>query len=392
MFLKGLKVLDLSEVMAGPFCSMMLADMGAEVIKIEEPGRGDTSRQFGPPFPGGESVYYLSINRNKKSITLNLKSEEGKEIFLKLVSVADVLVESFRPGVMEKLGLSYKTIRKINPRLIYASVSAFGQNGPYRDRGGFDLIAQGESGLMALTGKANRPPVKLSIPICDIGTGMYLAYGIAVALMARERDGKGCRIDMALLDTAVSFLTYWIGYYSAIGKQPERLGTSHPFIIPYQAFRAKDSYIIIAVNDRLWRRLCEVLDLDELKENPKFTTNPKRFENQKEILSILNKVIATKKADDLLSSLRKVGVPCCRINTIDKVITNPQVIARKMVVDMNHTTAGRIKVAGIPIKFSKNPGKVRRPPPLLGQHTEEILLQLGHDKKTIKKLRKKSVI
>ena len=392
--LAGIRILDVSQMAAGPFCSMMLADMGAEVIKIEIPNQGEPLRRWGPPFLGGEGVYFLGLNRNKKSVTLNLKSERGKEIFLKLVEKADVLLENFRPGTMERLGFGYEEIKSVNPRIIYCRISGYGQTGPYHERAGYDILAQGESGLMAVTGEPDRPPgAKLGVAIVDLGTGMYAAYGILLALLAREKTGKGQMVDVALLDSAITWMLQPIGSYLATGKHPKRLGTIHPVSAPYQAFKTKDIYITIGCAiDRHWRKLCELLGIKELADDPRFATNPKRVENREELTSILSKIFLTRKGDEWLKMLTDARLPCAPVNTLDKVVRDKHVLYRRMLVEIDHPTAGKIKVTGIPVKLSETPGDIRSPPPLLGQHNEEILRELGYTNKDIKNLREQGVI
>ncbi len=392
--LTGIKVLDLSQTVAGPLCSMRLADMGAEVIKVEIPGRGDGLRHWGPPFLGGEGVYFLGLNRNKKSITLNLKSQKGKEIFFKILMESDVLIENFRPGTMERLGLEYEAIKRKNPRIIYCRISGYGQNGPYYKRGGYDLIAQGESGIMLVTGEEERPPSKVGIAVVDFGTGMNAAFGVLAALLAREKIGSGQIVDVALFDTAVYWMTFQqIGAYLASKKPPKRLGTAHPVAAPYEAYKTKDIYITIGCSaDRNWKKLCKLLGKNELVNDPKFITNPKRVENSKKLTAILSKVFSTKKGDEWLQELREVGIPCGPVNTLDKVISDPQVIHRNMLVQIQHPTAGIIKVPGIPVKLSKTPGEIKTPPPKLGQHTKEILQEIGYSEEEIEEFQASNVI
>jgi crotonobetainyl-CoA:carnitine CoA-transferase CaiB-like acyl-CoA transferase len=371
----------------------MLADFGAEVIKIEIPGRGDPLRYWGPPFLGGESVYFLSLNRNKKSMTLNLKAQKGREIFFKLVRMSDVLVENFSPGTMDRLGLGYETVRAVNPRIIYCSISGYGRSGPFRELGGYDLIAQGESGLMAVTGEPDRPPVKVGVAIADFGAGMYAAYGILLALIARERTGKGQMVDVALLDSAVSWMPVWIGLYSATGEQPKRLGTAHPLAAPYEAYKTRDIHITIGCSaDEHWRGLCRLLGLEKLAEDPRFATNQKRVENREELTSILSAVFTTKGGEEWLKQLREAGIPCGPVNTLEKIVSNPQLLHRDMLIEMDHPTAGRIKIVGIPVKLSESPGKIKSPPPLVGEQTEEILRGLGYSGEDLRRLREEGTI
>jgi crotonobetainyl-CoA:carnitine CoA-transferase CaiB-like acyl-CoA transferase len=392
--LTGIKILDLSQTAAGPLCSMMLADMGADVIKVEIPGRGDGLRHWGPPFLGGEGVYFLGLNRNKKSMTLNLKSQQGKDIFYKILLDADVLIENFRPGTMERLGLTYEEIIKKNPRIVYCRISGYGQNGPYYKRGGYDLIAQGESGIMLVTGEEERPPSKVGIAVVDFGTGMNAAYGVLAALFAREKIGTGQIVDVALFDTAIYWMTFQqIGAYLASKKPAKRLGTAHPVAAPYEAYKTKDIYITIGCSaDRNWKKLCDILGKNELINDPRFLTNPKRVENRKSLTAILSQIFSTKKGDEWLRELREVGIPCGPINTLNKVVSDPQLLHREMLVEMNHPTAGTIKVPGIPVKLSQTPGEIKIPPPKLGQHTKEILLDLGYNEEEIQDLQANKVI
>lgn len=392
--LRGIRVLDLSQVVAGPFCSMVLADMGAEVIKVERPGVGDNLRRWGPPFLGGESVYFLYLNRNKKSITLNLKSEEGRRIFIKLLKRSDVLLENFRPETMERLGLGYEEVSGINPRVIYCRISGYGQTGPYRVKGGYDLLAQGESGLISITGEPDRPPgSKVGVAIVDMGTGLYAALGILLALMVREKTGRGQLIDVSLLDSAVSWMLQPVGYYLATGQLPKRLGTAHPVAAPYQAFKSRDIYFTIGcAADRNWRALCRVLGLEELADDPRFSTNPKRVENREELAGILSEVFEGEGGELWLRRLQEAGVPCAPVNTVDRLLDHPQLRARDMFVEVDHPMAGRLRLTGIPLKLSETPGEVRSPPPLLGEHTEEILSWLGYGPEEIRELRDRGVI
>ncbi|RLI04075.1 CoA transferase [Candidatus Bathyarchaeota archaeon] len=390
--LDGVKILDLSSALAGPYCTMMLADMGAEVIKVEPP-EGDVSRSWGPPFIEGESSYFLSINRNKKSIVINLKSEKGKEIVLKLAEKCDVFVENFRPGVTKRLGVDYETVKKVNPKIIYCSISGFGQEGPYRDYPAFDQILQGMGGLMSITGEPGRPPVKVGIPITDIAAGMFAAYGIVCALFYREKTGKGQYVDVSMLDSQVAWLTYQAGRYFATGEIPGPIGSGHPLIVPYQAFKTKDGYINIAAgNDNLFRSLCKVLGVEHLADDPRFNTNPKRVENREELVKILEEIFVQKTTSEWLELIRKAGVPCGPIYNVADVVNDPQVLFRKMVVEIDHPKSGRIKVTGVPVKLSESPGDVRLPPPMLGQHTVDILKFLGYSDEDISKLKDEGVV
>lgn len=392
--LKGIRIIDLSQLAAGPLCSMMLADMGAEVIKIEIPDRGDSLRYWGTPYVGKDSVYFLGLNRNKKSVTLNLKKQKGKEVLFKMLRTADVLIENFRPGTMERLGLGYETVMSINPRIIYCQISGYGQNGPYREYGGYDLIAQGESGLMMVTGEEDGPPTKMGVAVVDYGAGMNAAYGVAVALLTREKTGKGQMIDVALFDTAVYWMTFYqIGSYLATGKPHKRLRTGHPLTTPYEAYKTRDIFITIGCSsDKHWKKFCEVIGRKKLTDDPMFETNLKRVENRAKLSSILSEVFVKKKGDEWLQLFRKAGIPCGPVNTIDNVVSDIQVLHREMLVEIDHPVAGKIKVPGIPVKLSETPGTIRLPPPILGQHTEEILKKMGYSTIDIKELKSDNVI
>lgn len=391
--LDGIKVLDLSRALAGPYCTMMLADMGAEVIKVEMPGTGDDSRAWGPPFVEGESAYFMSINRNKKSITLDMKGDKAIEIIMKLIKGSDVLVENFRPGAMERLGLAYQQVKAVNPRLVYCSISGFGQNGPYRMLPGFDQVLQGMGGLMSITGEPDGPPVKVGVPIADITAGMFAAYGIAIALFTREKTGSGQMVDISLLDSQVALLTYRAGSFFASGEIPKRIGSGHPVIVPYQAFKARDVYINIAVgNDQLWGKFCKAVGLEGIVNDPRFATNAKRVQNRDEVVKAVGDLIATKNGEEWLKILTDAGIPCGPIYTVDKIFSDPQVMHRQMVTELHHPKAGTIKVTGNPVKLSDTPGEPSVAPPLLGQHTQEVLEGLGYSAKEIEELKQAKLI
>lgn len=391
--LDNIKILDLSRILAGPYCSMILADMGAEVIKIEVPVKGDDTRTYGPPFVDGESAYFLSVNRNKKSLTVNLKTPEGKEIIRKLIAKSDVLLENFRRDYLQSIGFDYETVHKLNPKLIYCSITGYGHTGPMADSPGYDLAVQGMSGLMNLTGDPNGPPFKLGTSIADILAGIYATQGILLALIARHRMGKGQKVDISLLDGQVSLLTYQAGIYFLTGKSPTRKGNQHPTICPYETFATQDRYINIACgNDKLWIQFCNLLDLKDIVNHPKFATNPKRVENHDELFNILQPILKQKTADEWLALFDKNGIPAGPILNVDEILDHPQIQARDMVKELPHAKGMNVKVTGIPVKLSDTPGSIDSAPPTLGQHTDEVLQDLGYSKKDIDELRKKGVI
>ncbi len=374
--LAGIRVLDLTRVLAGPFCSMSLGDMGAEVIKIEEPGKGDDTRGW-PPFAGGEATYFLSVNRNKKSLTLNLKACEGQEILRKLVARSDVVLENFRPGTMERLGFGYDSLRRLNPRLIYCSISGFGESGPEASRPGYDLIVQGESGIMDLTGFSDGPPVKVGNSIADLVAGMAAAQGITLALLARQRSGKGQKVEIGMLDVMASLLTYQAGLYWNAGGRPARRGNQHPSIVPYEVFQAKDAYLTLGVaNNSLWERCCRAIGRAELAQDPRFDSEAHRVANRGVLIPLLNEVFATRPVGEWLKRLEEAGVPAGRIKSVAEVCESAHLKARGMAVRLPHPKAGGITVMGVPVRLWDTPGAASAPPPLLGQHTEEILTRL----------------
>lgn len=390
--LDGVRVLDLTRVLAGPYASMILGDLGADIIKIENTQGGDDSRGFGP-FVNGESVYFISLNRNKKSLSLNLKTEEGKEIFLKLVKDADIVLENFRPGTMEKLGLGYEELEKINPGLIYAATSGFGHTGPYSGKAAYDLIVQGMGGIMSLTGEPEGPPTRVGASVGDITSGLFTTIGILAALNKRKETGKGQKVDVSMLDCQVAILENAIARYAVSGTSPKPTGNRHPSITPFSVFKALDGYVIVAAgNDTLWKKWCSTVGRVDLAEDVRFNTNGHRTDNWDALEPIMNEIISHKGVEEWLSIFEEAGIPASPINDVEKVVEHPQVQARDMIVHQDHPIAGRIMMPGIPIKLSKNPGSIDEPAPLLGQHNEMILRQLGYTQEEMERLEEKGVI
>lgn len=385
--LVGLRVIDLSRHLAGPFAAMTLGDFGADVIKVEAPGRGDDTRGF-PPYWNEVSCYYLSTNRNKRSITLNLSTPAGQEVLRRLVADADILIENFRPGTLERWGLGYADLRQLNPRLIYCAISAVGSDGPDRDRAGVDLLMQAYGGLMSLTGEENRPPVRVGTSVADLTAGANAVQGILLALYVRERTGAGQRVESSLLEGQVSWLTYHAVSYFASGEVPPRLGSGHASVAPYGAYPTHDGFLIVAVaTDALWRRFCGVLGREELIDDPRFARNAQRCANRDELNATLEPLLAAKSSAEWAALMDAAGVPCSPVNTIDTVLGLPQMQHRQMVVDVPRDDLPDLKLPGIAIKLGSTPGTIRRPPPKLGEHTTEVLQQLGYDAEAISKLR-----
>ena len=392
--LEGIRVLDLTRAVAGPFCTLMLGDQGADVIKIEMPGSGDDTRHWGPPFIEGESAYFLSINRNKRSLTLNFKDPEARKIFLQLAGDADVIVENFTPGVMSRFGLDYQALKETNPRIVFCSISGFGQDGPYRARPAYDQIMQGLTGIMSITGESGGDPQKVGVAIADIGAGMWAAYAVTTALFHRERKGEGQYIDVAMMDAHVAWLTYQAGSYFATGKAPSRVGNAHPSLVPYQSFMCQDGrYLNVAVgSDRLWERFCQGINRPDLRGHPDYATNDGRVRNRAQLVPLLQELFLTRSVEDWAQDLHAASVPCGPINDVAEVFADPQLLHRQMCVEMAHPTLGTIKQTGIPIKFSQTPGGLDRPPPLLGEHNAEILGKLGYSDTEIQRLTDNSII
>jgi formyl-CoA transferase len=391
--LEGVVVLDLSRVLAGPFCSMMLGDMGADVIKVEPPGSGDESRHFGPPFLNGESSYFLSLNRNKRGITLNLKSEEGCEVLRRLIAHSDVLLENFRPGVLDRLGFSYESVRAIRPDIVYCSISGFGITGPMAFRAAYDQILQGEGGVMSVTGPEDGDPHKVGVPIADLTAGMLASYAVVSALFHRQRTGEGQRLDTSLLDGQISLLTFQASSYFATGRVPRRLGNRHPNIAPYETFPTADGFINLAVgNDALWAKFCQTVDLDAYAADPRFRTNADRVQNRADLIPLIEDRFRGRSTAELLKTLDEAGIPCGVIATLDQVFDSPQVEHLGLRQRIQHPRAGEISLTAPPYRMDLTPPGIRRPPPMLGQHNDEVLSGLGYSQQEISQLRETGAI
>jgi formyl-CoA transferase len=399
--LEGLRVLDLTRALAGPFCTMMLGDLGADVIKVERPWTGDESRGWGPPFVGqpygpypGESAYFLAANRNKRSITVNLKSAEGREIVRRLAAASDALVENFRTGVLDEMGLGYDDLCGVNSRLVYCSISGYGRTGPYAERPGYDFVIQAEGGMMGITGPEEGPPYRVGVPIVDITAGMFAATAILAALRARDVTGEGQLVDVSLLDSQVALLTNVASNYLVGGEPPRRLGNAHPNIAPYEAFRARDRWFgLAAANQGQWAVLCDVIGRPDLKVDPRFATNSDRVANRDQLLPVLNQAFAARDAGEWLAELCGAGLPCGPINSVADVFAHPQAEARGLTLATEHPTAGPVRFPGFPYKLSGTPAAVRLSPPQLGQHTAEVLGGLlGYSAEDVAGLRERAAI
>ncbi len=394
--LETLRVIDMTEALAGPYCTMLLGDLGADVLKIERPGIGDMSRGWAPPRVGTESAYFLSVNRNKRSMTLDLKQPEAQAILHRLVADADVFVSN-QPSLdsLRNLHADPDTFRGLNPRLIYCAISGFGMTGPDAGQGGFDVVAQARSGLMALTGEPGTGPMRYPIPLSDATCGVYSVIGILSALLVRSQTGQGQFVDSALLDGQVAWLTHVAGAYFATGQRPQKIGNAHATIVPYQPFRAGDRrYVIVAVgSERLWQRFCQALDIEEtIGKDPRFTTNADRLKHRETLIAGLEQVFATQDAEAWLRQLRAADIPCGPINEVDEALTDPQIIAHDMIVEQTHSTVGPVRSVGNPVHLSETPVSYRLPPPTLGQHTAEVLAALGYTPEAIASLRNRHAI
>ena len=372
--LENLRVLDLTRILAGPYCTMVLGDLGAEVIKVERPGNGDDTRQWGPPFAGGESAYFLCCNRNKKSITINLKSPNGQELIRRVAKVSHVVVENFLPGTLEKIGLDYDAMRKLSPRLVYCSISGFGQDGPNRDRPGYDALIQAMAGVMSITGERDGEPMKVGGAIADIPAGLYASNAILSALLAAERTGEGRHIDISLFDSTVSWLANVGSNFLISGEVPKRYGNQHPSIVPYQAFQTADDYIVVAIgNNEQWRRFCGVVGHQDVADDERFATNPGRVEHREVLIPMLEKIMKERSASEWIEQFEDAEVPAGPVNTLDRVFADPQIAAREMLLEVPHPKIGMLKMAGTPIKMTGMEERSTLAPPQLGEHTDEIL-------------------
>jgi crotonobetainyl-CoA:carnitine CoA-transferase CaiB-like acyl-CoA transferase len=391
--LAGLRVLDLTRALSGPFATMVLGDLGADVIKVEDIWHGDDTRRWGPPFQGDDAAYFLSVNRNKRGLSVNMKAPAGQEIVQRLAAGSDILVENFRPGTAARLGVGYAELARGNPGLIYASISGYGQTGPSADLPGYDAVAQAVSGMMSVTGEPDGEPVRSGTSLADVGAGMWALIGILAALHARETSGQGQLVDVSLLDGQLAWLTYVAGKYFATGVTPGRHGSAHESLAPYQVFPTADAPLMVAVgSDGLWRRFTAATGLDELTDDPRFATNPDRVGNRDTLITLITEALAAKGCAEWTDLLSAAGVPAGPVNTVPAALEQPQVAAREMVVEIEHPVAGPLKMLGSPLKLSAQPPSIRRPPPVLGEHTEEILAEAGYTAAQVTELREAGVV
>jgi len=391
--LAGIRVLDLTRALSGPFATMILGDLGADVIKLEDTWHGDDTRRWGPPFQGDDASYFLSINRNKRGLSVNLKDPQGRQVAQRLALATDIMLENFRPGTAARLGLGYQELSERNPRLIYASISGYGQTGPSAALPGYDAVAQAISGMMSVTGEADGEPVRSGTSLADVGAGMYAVIGILAALHARESTGRGQQVDIALLDGQLSWLTYVAGKYFATGVTPGRFGSAHESVAPYQVFPTADEPLMVAVgSDGLWRRFTAATGLDELTDDPRYATNPARVSHRDTLVPAITKALAARGCVEWADLLNAAGVPAGPVNTVPAALEQPQVAAREMVVEVEHPVAGTLKMLGSPLKLSGQPVSFRRPPPTLGQHTDQVLAEAGYTAAEITGLRDAGII
>ena len=391
--LSGVRVIDVTQIMAGPFCTMLLGDMGADVIKIEKPDGGDDIRRSGPPFVAGDSAAFLNIGRNKRSVVIDIKATEGAKIVRRLARTADIFVQNLRPGRIEGFGLGYDDLRAVNPSIVYATITGYGRTGPYKDKPGFDLMAQGMSGIMGVTGHPGHPPVKVSVPITDLNAGLFTAFGVLAAYVNRLKTGTGQHVDSSLLEAGVAYTFWESAIYFATGSPPGPNGSAHQLSAPYQALPTSDGYLTIGgATQSNWERLCRAVGRAELLADPRFTLNADRMANRTALEQTLSDTFMTRTTAHWLGVLDRAGVPCGPINDMSQVYADPQVVARDMVVEINHPTAGVIRNVGIPVKFSETPGTVRRPPPRLGEHTHEVLVEFGYTSDEIAALEQRGIV
>jgi crotonobetainyl-CoA:carnitine CoA-transferase CaiB-like acyl-CoA transferase len=392
--LDGLRVVDLTRVLSGPYCTMQLGDMGAEVIKIEQPGKGDDTRAFAPPYQGDQAAYFLSVNRNKKSVTLDMKSEAGKEVLWRLIDKSDILVENFRPGAMDRLGFGYAAVRKRRPAMVYVSISGFGASGPQKDRPGYDVIVQGEAGIMDITGPRDGAPYKVGTAVADLVSGLYAVQGIRAALYAAKATGQGQHVDISMYEAMASLLTFNAGIYFATSETPRRRGNDHPTIVPYETFEAADGWINLAVgNDDLWRRFCNAAETPDLVDHPLFAKAGDRVSNRGELVPLIRSLIKQRTRDDWLARLDKAGVPSGAIRTVGEVCDSDLLQARGMITEMEHASAGMVKAVKNAVRLSGTPLDAYAAPPQLGEHTRDVLTGLlGYSGAEVKKLARDKVI
>ena len=391
--LSGVRVIDVTQIMAGPFCTMLLGDMGADVVKIEKPDGGDDIRRSGPPFVAGDSAAFLNIGRNKRSVVIDIKTPEGSKIVRRLARTADIFVQNLRPGRIEGFGLGYDDLRAVNPSIVYATITGYGRTGPYKDKPGFDLMAQGMSGIMGVTGHPGQPPVKVSVPITDLNAGLFTAFGVLAAYVNRLKTGTGQHVDSSLLEAGVAYTFWESAIYFATGSPPGPNGSAHQLSAPYQALPTSDGYLTIGgATQSNWERLCRAVGRAELLSDPRFAANADRMANRAALERTLSETFMTRTTAHWLGVLDRAGVPCGPINDMSQVYADPQVIARDMVVDIDHPTAGAIRNVGIPVKFSETPGTVRRPPPRLGEHTHEVLVEFGYTADEIAALERGGIV